>query len=228
MALLGEIYQNFQARNLKLYVNTPVDSGYDLKYMADHSNGLLLMNYDQHLIGSGPGPIAAQDWFLDNLKEVLKTVPKNKVICSIGSYGYDWTMSLPPVGAKPSKHFVPMVLSTEEMSTQDAWQAADDAEAQIELDSDTLNVHFAYDDDDAHVRHQVWFLDAVTVLNQMRAARALGIETFALWRLGSEDNSLWKIWDKPVHSDPAKDLAMVEPCYDVDTEGLVDILRITR
>jgi len=114
------------------------------------------------------------------------------------------------------------------MSTQDAWQAADDAEAQIELDSDSLNVHFAYDDDDANVRHQVWFLDAVTVLNQMRAARALGIETFALWRLGSEDNSLWRIWDKPVHSDPAIDLAQVEPGYDVDTEGQGDILRITR
>ena len=54
-------------------------------------------------------------------------------------------------------------------------------DAQIELDPDSLNVHFAYDDDDAHVRHQVWFLDAVTVLNEMRAARALGIQTFALW-----------------------------------------------
>jgi len=227
--LLAEIYQNFQPRNLKLYINTPVsDDSLDFKYMADHSDGLLLMNYDQHQTGSGPGPIADQDWFLDNLKDVLKVVPKNKIICSLGNYGYDWTMSLPPAGAKPSKHFVPKVLAAEEMSTPDAWQEADDADAQIELDSDSLNVHFAYDDDDAHVRHQVWFLDAVTILNQMRAARALGIETFALWRLGSEDNSLWKIWDKPVHSDPAADLALVEPGFDVDTEGQGDILRVTR
>ena len=77
----------------------------------------------------------------------------------------------------------------------------------IDLDDDSLNPHFAYDDEDAHVRHQVWFLDAVTVLNEMRAARALGIQTFALWRLGSEDNSLWKIWDNPLTSDPVKDLA---------------------
>ncbi len=227
--LLAEIYQNFQLRNLKLYVNTPVsDDSLDFKFMADHSDGLLLMNYDQHQTDSGPGPIAAQDWFLDNLKNVLKVVPKNKIICSLGSYGYDWTMSLPPVGTKPSKHFVPKVLAAEEMSTQETWQEADDAEAQIELDSDSLNVHFAYDDDDAHVRHQVWFLDAVTILNQMRAARALGIETFALWRLGSEDNSLWAIWDKPIRADPAIDLANVEPGFDVDTEGQGDILRVTR
>ncbi len=72
------------------------------------------------------------------------------------------------------------------------------------------------------------FWTLVTVLNEMRAARALGIETFALWRLGSEDNSLWKVWDTPIHADPVKDLAEVDPGYDVDTEGAGDILRITR
>ncbi len=39
------------------------------------------MNYDQHQTESGPGPIAAQDWFIDNLKEVMKIVPKDKIIC---------------------------------------------------------------------------------------------------------------------------------------------------
>ncbi len=109
-----------------------------------------------------------------------------------------------------------------------AWQAAVDSESQIDLDDDSLNVHFAYDDVDAHERHQVWFLDAVTILNQMRAARTLGIQTYALWRLGSEDNSVWKIWDHPMTSDPVKELAQVEPGYDVDTEGEGDILRVTR
>ena len=83
-------------RNLRLYVNTPVgDDDFDLKTMADHSDGLLLMNYDQHQTESGPGPIAAQDWFIDNLKNVLKVVPKEKLICAMGSYGYDWITSLP-------------------------------------------------------------------------------------------------------------------------------------
>jgi peptidoglycan-N-acetylglucosamine deacetylase len=230
MALLAELYQDFQKRNLKLYVNTPVgDDDFDLKYIADHSDGILLMNYEQHLIGTSPGPIAAQDWFTDNLKAALKVAPKEKIICSIGSYGYDWQTTIPPAPKKKGgKAPEGKPLLTQEMSTQDAWQKAEDADAQIALDPDSLNVHFAYDDDDEHVRHQVWFLDAVTVLNQMRAARSLGIRTFALWRLGSEDNSLWKIWDAPIHADPVKDLAQVEPGYDVDTEGDGDILHISR
>ena len=62
----------------------------------------------------------------------------------------------------------------------------------------------------------------------MRAARALGIQTFSLWRLGTEDNSLWKVWDAPIHANPGTDLAVVEPGYAVDTEGDGDILRVTR
>jgi len=229
ISLVTDLYQMLHARKLKLYVNVPVgDDDYDLKDMANNSDGLLLMNYDEHQTGSGPGPIASQDWFLDNLREVLKTIPKEKAICAIGSYGYDWTTTIPDPPKRGAKPAEPKVLKVQEISTQDAWQAASDAEAEIQLDPDSLNAHFAYDDDDAHVRHQVWFLDGVTVLNQMRAARALGIESFSLWRLGQEDNSLWKIWDKPVGSDPMKDLASVEPGFDVDTEGEGDILHVGR
>ncbi len=236
-ALIVTLYADLHARKLRLYVNTPVaDDDFDLRFLADHSDGLLLMNYDQHQTGSGPGPIAAQDWFVENLTNVLKVVPKEKIICSLGSYGYDWTTPLPPPGVPAKKgHRVKSgtsapekILQARNLSTQEAWQEASDSDSQVELDGDSLNAHFAYDDDDAHVRHQVWFLDAVTVLNQMRAARSMGLQTFALWRLGSEDNSLWKIWDGPLHANPVKDLAEVEPGYDVDTEGEGDILRITR
>ena len=230
MALLTALYADLHPRKLLLYVNTPVgDDDFDVKYMADHSDGLLLMNYDEHQTGTDPGPIASQDWFVDNLKNVLQKVPKEKAICALGSYGYDWTTTIPETPKRRGARAAPpKVLAAQELSTQDAWEAASEADAQIELDPDSLNVHFAYDDDDAHVRHQVWFLDAVTVLNQMRAARALGIQTFALWVLGQEDNSLWKIWDKPRSSDPVKELAQVEPGYDVNTEGDGDILRIAR
>ncbi len=234
VALVTALYNDFHPRKLRLYVNTPVgDDDFDLKAIADHSDGILLMNYDQHQTESGPGPIASQDWFIDNLRAVMKIVPKEKLICAMGSYGYDWTTTLPgPVDPKKKGKKTPpvpeKVLSAQNLSTQEAWQAASDSESQVELDGDSLNAHFAYDDVDAHVRHQVWFLDAVTVLNQMRAARALGLQTYALWRLGSEDDSLWKVWDAPLNADPVKDLAQVEPGYDVDTEGEGDILRVTR
>ena len=73
----------------------------------------------------------------------------------------------------------------------------------------------------------VWFLDGVTVLNELRAARELGLQTFALWRLGEEDSSLWNVWDKPSSPDSLQALGQVQPGHDVDDEGDGDIIRVT-
>ena len=234
-ALIGSLYADLQARHLRLYVNVPVDDpDFDLGFLSDHSDGLVLMNYDEHQSPEEPGPVASQDWFLDNLQKALKVVPKDKLMIALGSYGYDWTSTLPATPPPAPKKGKPAVAPPLEnpnviaIGAQDAWQAASDADATIELDPDSLNAHFSYDDEDAHLRHEVWYLDAVTVLNEMRAARTLGIQTFSLWRLGSEDGSLWKIWDNPTKIDPAKALAAVPPGYNVDTEGSGDILRIVK
>jgi cellulose synthase/poly-beta-1,6-N-acetylglucosamine synthase-like glycosyltransferase/peptidoglycan/xylan/chitin deacetylase (PgdA/CDA1 family)/spore germination protein YaaH len=229
--LVQSLYTDFHPRNLRLYINVPVnDSDFNMALLAANSDGLILMNYDQHQSGTDPGAVAGQDWFTSNLRTVMKVVPREKIICSLGNFGYDWTSTLPAPPDKAHPHAAvpaPEVLSTTSLSTQEAWQAASDSEAKIELDDATLNPHFAYDDEDARVRHDIWFLDAVTVLNQMRVARALGIQTFALWRLGSEDDSLWSIWDAPLRANPGVDLAKVQPGQDVDTEGEGDILRVT-
>jgi peptidoglycan/xylan/chitin deacetylase (PgdA/CDA1 family) len=227
---------NLHQRNLKVYVNAPVnDASVDLQFVGSHADGVVLMNYDQHETGTDPGPVAGQDWFENNLRNAMKIVPREKIICSIGNYGYDWTSPLPPLpGARRKGHPVAkpkaagsQVLSAVNLSTQGIWQEASDSGAQIVLDDASLNPHFAYDDEDERVRHTVWFLDGVTALNEMRVARALGLQTFALWKLGSEDDSLWKIWDNPLKANPVTDLANVSPGQDVDTEGDGDILRVT-
>ncbi len=110
---------------------------------------------------------------------------------------------------------------------QDGWQAASDANADLRLAGDELNPHFTYDDEDAHVRHQVWMLDAVTALNELRAARQMGLQTFALWRLGEEDPSLWSIWDHPSNLTAPQSLKQIPPGDDVVSDGDGDILHIT-
>jgi len=77
-----------------------------------------------------------------------------------------------------------------------AWLAARDSEADVDFDGDASIPTSVYLDEH-NLEHDIWFLDAVTALNQMRAAQSLGIQTFALWRLGSEDRSLWRVWDIP-------------------------------
>ena len=222
--MVSDLYAQMHPLHLRLYINVPVDDDdWDFKYYAAHTDGVILMDYDQHEPVSAPGPIAGQEWFVRNLKAALKAVPRNKLICSVGDYGYDWT--LPMAGSKKHKGAV-KALDVDDLAVQDAWQEALDSEAAPVLDTDSLNMHFAYEDEDAHTRHEVWYLDAVTAMNEMRAARELGIYTFALWRLGSEDPTLWNIWDKPMAPDAAQRLATIYPGANVNTEGDGDILKV--
>ncbi|MGD0731210.1 MAG: glycosyltransferase [Terracidiphilus sp.] len=226
LLFIRELNADMHPRNLRLYVNLAVSTpDADLNQIAANSDGIILMNYDQHQSTSDPGPIASQDWFVGNLRRVLKSVPKDKLICAIASYGYDWTLSIPD--AKARRHTKPRVLSTEDLHISEAWQRASDSDADLDLDYDSLNPHFEYIDEDLNQRHVVWFLDGVTVLNELRAARQLGLQTFALWRLGEEDGSLWSVWDKPSAPESLQALSTVQPGHDVDNEGDGDILRVT-
>jgi cellulose synthase/poly-beta-1,6-N-acetylglucosamine synthase-like glycosyltransferase/peptidoglycan/xylan/chitin deacetylase (PgdA/CDA1 family) len=208
-ALVGELEAELHSRGMKLYVNVPAgDDDFDYKYLAAHSDGLILMDYDQHSGSTSAGSIAGQEWFIKNLVDTLKLVPREKLMCGIGNYGYDW------VGKSGSS-----------ISVQDAWLTAHDSEAEVEFDGDSLNPHFAYSDEN-NQRHDVWYLDGVTALNQMRAAEKLGINTFALWRLGSEDRSLWAVWDLPAETNAPDKLKPMQPGYDVDMEGSGEIIRV--
>ncbi|HUV68130.1 MAG TPA: glycosyltransferase [Terracidiphilus sp.] len=226
LIFIQELYASMHPRNLRLYVNVSASTpNNELKQIAANSDAIVLMNYDEHESDSDPGPVASQNWFVANLQRVLKIVPKQKIICAVGNYGYDWTLSIP--NPKDRRHPKPQVLDTEDLSVSDAWQRASDADADLDLDYDSLNPHFEYIDEDNNQRHVVWFLDGVSLLDEMRAARGLGLQTFALWRLGEEDSSLWSIWDKPSSPDSLQALGSVQPGHDVDSEGEGDILRVT-
>jgi len=228
VTFVHELYGDLAMRNLKLYINVGIgmDDAY-LKQLSANADGIILMNYDLHEVESGPGPIAPQEWFLDNLRHALKIVPKEKLICAIGNYGYDWAMSTPAPPKRGHKAAKPQVVGTDDISVSEVWQRASDADADLNLDYDTLNPHFEYVDQDTNQHHVVWFLDAVTVLNELRGARQLGLQTFALWRLGEEDSSMWNVWDKPSSPDSLNALGTVQPGHDVDTEGDGEIIRVT-
>jgi peptidoglycan-N-acetylglucosamine deacetylase len=219
MALLSELSSDLHAKGMKLYVSVQArNADFNYPAVAALADGVIVMNYDEHYPGAAPGPVASQDWFVRNLTAIKRVVPQEKLICAIGNYGYDWVQ-------RPKHGTLPPGVRDTNVSVQDAWLTARDSEADMDFDGDSLNPHISYLDEDNR-QHDVWFLDAVTALNEMRAAQLLGIKTFALWRLGSEDRSLWRVWDVPGETTAPDKLKDVPPGQDVDMEGDGEILRI--
>ncbi len=208
-----ELAASLHAAGLKLMLALPArDSDYDYGFFGKQCDAIILMDYDQHWQTSPPGPIAAQDWFLENLRQIREVVPAQKIVVGIANYAYDW-------GETDKKG----VWSSAADSVQEALLHAYESETDVEFDEASLNPHYSYSDEENHV-HRVWFLDAVTAYNQLRASERMGVQGTALWRMGSSDSSIWPIWDATRPDDAAREkIKDIPPGPDLTLEGEGDI-----
>lgn len=209
----AELAASLHSAGLKLMIALPArDSDYDYQFFGKQSDAIILMNYDQHWLTSPPGPIAAQDWFLENLRQIREVVPAQKIVVGIANYAYDW-------GETNKKG----VWSGAAYSVQEALLHAYESETDVEFDELSLNPNYSYSDEEDHV-HRVWLLDAVTAYNQLRVSERLGVQGTALWRMGSADSSIWPIWDATRPDDAARQkIKDIPPGPDLTLEGSGDI-----
>ena len=78
-------------------------------------------------------------------------------------------------------------------STPAAWALLDRSHATLQFDGRSLNPNFNYRDIKGH-RHEVWFLDASTAFNQLKAALPYKPAGVAFSKLGVEDPGIWSFW----------------------------------
>jgi len=213
---IAELATALHGSGLKLMVALPAaDWAYDYAGIGKSADAVILMNYDEHWRTSAPGPIAAQDWFVRNIGAITKLIPPEKLVMGIANYAYDW----------PSKAGMKAHEQAHVESFQESIVTATESEAQVQFDSDSLNPYYSYSDEHNFV-HRVWMLDGVTAYNELRAAERVGVKGTALWRLGSEDPSIWSIWDETHADDAARaKLEDMPPGYDLILEGEGDIWR---
>jgi peptidoglycan-N-acetylglucosamine deacetylase len=209
----AELAASLHAVNLKLMIALPArDDDYDYEFFGKQCDAIILMNYDQHWLTSPPGPIAAQDWFVENLRQIREVVPAQKIVVGIANYAYDWGET----GKKGA-------WTGAEFSIQEALLHAYESETDVEFDDASLNPHYSYSDEQNHI-HRVWMLDSITAYNQIRASERMGVWGTALWRLGSSDSSLWPIWDSTRPDDAARQkIKDIPPGPDLTLEGSGDI-----
>jgi cellulose synthase/poly-beta-1,6-N-acetylglucosamine synthase-like glycosyltransferase/spore germination protein YaaH/peptidoglycan/xylan/chitin deacetylase (PgdA/CDA1 family) len=195
----------------------PFNEDYDVAQLAKYNDYLFLMSYDEYSSDSDPGPISSQKWIEATVDDLAKKVPSEKIVLCLGAFGYDW-----PAAAN----------STPNVTYQQALSRAYVSKSKIKFDNDTYNLNFAYKDDKNTV-HQVYFTDAATHFNTMRFGAEYGLAGFAVWRLGSEDNRVWKFYNKDITKEAAKkiskkDLEDVKMVKDVDYFGDGEVLDVVN
>jgi cellulose synthase/poly-beta-1,6-N-acetylglucosamine synthase-like glycosyltransferase/peptidoglycan/xylan/chitin deacetylase (PgdA/CDA1 family)/spore germination protein YaaH len=209
VTFMRELHAAFKPLHLEVTQSLPLDDDtFDYRALAEHNDALVLMGYDEHEESSAPGAVASQAWLEANLRSRVAQLGTNKVILALGNYGYDWTR-----GQRGAT----------ELSFQDAQATARDSDGEISL-GDTLNPHFRYDDDNGRT-HEVWYLDAVSAYDQTLAAARMGVGSYALWRMGQEDPSVWRVLNRRASLDSSS-FGTVHYGYDLDYQGTGELLKV--
>ncbi|RYG06095.1 MAG: glycosyltransferase [Chitinophagaceae bacterium] len=155
------------------------DEDFNPKELSRYNDYVFLMAYDEHYSTSVPGSVSGQQWIEKVLDETAKEIPSEKIILCIAGYGYDWQAGQ----------------SATTVSYQEALTNAKQYNAGIKFDNGNYSSYYSYKEPGGS-QHEVYFNDAASNFNTIRFADQYGTAGTALWRLGSEDERLWKFYSR--------------------------------
>ena len=211
--LVRELRASLHPDGLLLTQSVPArDSAYDLPQLAEIVDYLVVMAYDEHSQFGASGPVASRKWFRDQVAG-LRDLPSEKLIVGLGNYGYDWA-----AGATEATV----------VTFADVMAAARSRNGAIAWDDGAGNPVLRYQA--GRDAHEVWFLDAVTALDEARIVAAAGVRGVGVWRLGAEDPGVWKVVRReawPSRGDLAK-LGTLDAREAVRLYGDGEILRVVE
>ena len=151
----------------------------DWPALSKSADYLYIMAYGEHYDEGSPGPIASISWVKKIVEYTRKqNLPLNKFYLGIPLYGYDWQ-------------------ENEEKATGLTYEQIEnlrqDYGAMRLWDEDSQSPHFSYEDD-GHT-HEVWYEDRASVAAKVALADRAGFAGVTFWRLGSEDPSVWQLFN---------------------------------
>ncbi len=217
IAFQKELYQALHSKGYFVTQDiAPFNEDYNVAELAKNNDFLFLMGYDLHNATSAAGPLAPQYWVEAALDDLCKKVPSNKVVLCIAAFGYDWQADY----------------QGQDVTYQEAVTTALESEGKVKFDNNDYNLNYSYYDDNDKI-HNVFFADAATAFNAMRAAADFETSGVCMWYLGSEDARIWQFYNrdlsatalalKPFNSNI---LNIVPSSNNVDYNGAGEVLNV--
>jgi spore germination protein YaaH len=149
-------------------------AAYPSALLLESADLIMAMLYDQHWSASPPGPIASPDWVARNLGTRVAEVGAARIVAAFPLYGYRWRKSA----------------ETEVISFDDARRLTTMTNTALVRDHSSETLHATSPEG-----WELWVSDRGLLEKLVHDARQLGVRSFALWRLGLEDQAVWNFID---------------------------------
>ncbi len=145
---------------------------YDYAALSVAADRVFVLGWGAHWEGSAPGPIAPLAWVRQVVAHIALLPTARRFVLGEPLYGLDWAAG----GQATALQFSGVAALVHQFAVKPL------------LDRSADELTFAYER--TGVAHRVWYLDAHSVLDRLRIARAAGL-AIGVWRLGEEDQGLW-------------------------------------
>ncbi|WP_243387398.1 LysM peptidoglycan-binding domain-containing protein [Bacillus kexueae] len=172
-------------------LTTGWQGSYDYKQLADYSDYLMIMSYDESYPGSEPGPVASLEFVEKSIQYALNQgVPKEKIVMGIGHYGRYWKIGEPFGG-----HGI---------SNQQVRELVEQYNGSITFDEETMSPKATFtigpQDPPANVygreltmgTYIVWFEDERSMKAKYDLIKKYGIKGTGNWGMAQENPEFWE------------------------------------
>jgi spore germination protein YaaH len=162
------------------YYNVPTGRAamYDDAALSGPSDYMFVLDWGIHWTTSTPGSIDELPWF-KRVAEYTATLPnREKFVLGMPLYGLDWPEGGGPNHPATAMEYDSLTELAGQLSVTPEWEA------------NAASPHFSYSE--GGVEHQVWYVDRQSLAIRAALVESLGLKV-GLWRLGTEDQSIWAL-----------------------------------
>jgi spore germination protein YaaH len=152
---------------------------FDYPALVPNVDWMFVMNWGRHWATSAPGPIADLPWATGNADYVASMPQKKKWILGAPMYGFDW-----PGDGGTDEEATPLEYA-------DVQALIARVGATPSWDATAGEWTFTYRSSADGKIHTVWYEDSRSLAQRFALARDRGLGGVGVWRLGTEDQSIW-------------------------------------
>ncbi len=152
---------------------SPWDGAYDYAALANYSDQIEIMAYDEHYPGGTPGPVASIGWVENVVKYAVTVIPSQKIMLGVAAYGYDWYST-----------------TTKSYGINGMYNLATANKTTVMWDSVSKTPYFNFVDTSGN-SHSCWFENAQSVGYKLDLVNTYNLYGIGIWKLGLENSDYW-------------------------------------
>ncbi len=171
------------------YINSGWQASYDYQSLAQNSDYLVVMAYDEHYEGGEMGAVASINFVKQSIEYALSQVDKNKVVLSLPFYGRYWKEGEDTGGYGITLKQVQKLLENYESSTC--------YDVKTEQMKATIYIHSSDNKTRINGRvleegcYQIFYENSESMAQKIKLAQEYQLRGISDWSLGQETDVVW-------------------------------------